>query len=316
MTLNYSGMINTSFNSCGILLSHGGLYNKNSYSDCDFLEGDYWYPFSPTKVINSNLINCGLITINASRSDYEEIDMTGNFWGYDKTREMTEKGVSSNLSFIHDYYDDFNKTKVVYSDYLNEPIEGVGYLGDAYYPVVAESPTVYQVGDTGPAGGKVFYDKGFYSEGWRYLEAAPADLDGRIIFGFYKATANSNSQKSGTSPCIGAGRTNTRMLVDTMGDLAYTSYVQGDGTREADYAAKLCQDLSFNGFDDWFLPSSRELRIMYNNLKRNGLGDFDDDWYWTSNGNSVDAGYMSFYDGWMSFTNRGFTYKVRPVRAF
>lgn len=35
----------------------------------------------------------------------------------------------------------------------------------------------YRVGDRGPAGGWVFYDKGSTSEGWRYLEAAPSDLD-------------------------------------------------------------------------------------------------------------------------------------------
>lgn len=33
------------------------------------------------------------------------------------------------------------------------------------------------VGDRGPSGGWVFYDKGSYSEGFRYLEAAPRDLD-------------------------------------------------------------------------------------------------------------------------------------------
>ena len=34
----------------------------------------------------------------------------------------------------------------------------------------------YKVGDEGPAGGIIFYDKGEYSDGWRYLEAAPADV--------------------------------------------------------------------------------------------------------------------------------------------
>jgi len=33
--------------------------------------------------------------------------------------------------------------------------------------------------DTGPAGGIVFFDKGFISDGWRYLEAAPVDKEFR-----------------------------------------------------------------------------------------------------------------------------------------
>jgi transcriptional regulator with XRE-family HTH domain len=35
---------------------------------------------------------------------------------------------------------------------------------------------LYKIGDTGPAGGLIFYDKGNNIGGWRYLEAAPADL--------------------------------------------------------------------------------------------------------------------------------------------
>jgi formylglycine-generating enzyme required for sulfatase activity/TolB-like protein len=36
---------------------------------------------------------------------------------------------------------------------------------------------VYEVGETGPAGGLVFYDEGSYSQGWRFLEAAPASAE-------------------------------------------------------------------------------------------------------------------------------------------
>ena len=32
----------------------------------------------------------------------------------------------------------------------------------------------YKIGDVGPAGGYIFFDKGYYSDGWRYLEAAPS----------------------------------------------------------------------------------------------------------------------------------------------
>jgi len=38
------------------------------------------------------------------------------------------------------------------------------------------SAPVYHIGDTGPAGGIVFYDKGSYSNGWRYMEVAPNDI--------------------------------------------------------------------------------------------------------------------------------------------
>jgi len=44
-------------------------------------------------------------------------------------------------------------------------------------PTPAPAPRIYQIGDTGPAGGIVFYDRGFISDGWRYLEATPASAE-------------------------------------------------------------------------------------------------------------------------------------------
>lgn len=40
----------------------------------------------------------------------------------------------------------------------------------------------YKLGDTGPAGGLIFYDKGSYSNGWRYLEAAPVSTEQRLCW--------------------------------------------------------------------------------------------------------------------------------------
>ena len=70
----------------------------------------------------------------------------------------------------------------------------------------------YAIGDEGPAGGIIFYDKGEYSDGWRYLEAAPADVwivdgvpaidltfdeyysdDYYQVFGYYRKDASSNN---------------------------------------------------------------------------------------------------------------------------
>jgi len=42
---------------------------------------------------------------------------------------------------------------------------------------------LYNLRDAGPAGGLVFYDKGSYSNGWRYLEAAPSDQSTDISWG-------------------------------------------------------------------------------------------------------------------------------------
>jgi TolB-like protein len=40
----------------------------------------------------------------------------------------------------------------------------------------------YKIGDWGPAGGIVFYDKGRISDGWRYLEAAPKELVTNLVW--------------------------------------------------------------------------------------------------------------------------------------
>ena len=52
-------------------------------------------------------------------------------------------------------------------------------------------------------------------------------------------------------------------------------------------AADLCAGFSLNGFQDWFLPSLEELKMMYTNLKLAGLGGFPDNFpdncdYWSS----------------------------------
>jgi hypothetical protein len=47
-------------------------------------------------------------------------------------------------------------------------------------------------------------------------------------------------------------------------------------------AAVICADLFLNGFDDWFLPSIKELNLVRNVLYLKGFGNFDDGTYWSS----------------------------------
>ncbi len=60
--------------------------------------------------------------------------------------------------------------------------------------------TFDEVGEIGPAGDYIFYDKGSFSDGWQYLEAAPSDImlgsgevlgssDYAHVFGYYRTTA-------------------------------------------------------------------------------------------------------------------------------
>jgi len=222
------------------------------------------------------------------------------------------------------------------------------------------------VGDIGPAGGYIFYDcdadnntgnaDGLISTevGWRYLEAAPADLkvvDGvptvdktvngysdasdYYSFGYYrKSDSGSDLFVNGTTTykaadCtgtgIGTGKTNTRLLVDAMGNEAYRySYTSSDNSlKTADYAARLCDILTYtaNGvsYDDWFLPSRDELNLMYENLEREGLGGFANNYYWSSS-----EYYSDTNDAWRQGSGNGYQYYdyrndgngVRPVRAF
>jgi TolB-like protein len=81
----------------------------------------------------------------------------------------------------------------------------------------------YKVGDFGPAGGWIFYDKGRVTNGWRYLEAAPAETEFTAQWGAYEKTVG------GTGNGVGAGKRNTELIV---------AFLQRTG--ENGRAAQLC----------------------------------------------------------------------------
>lgn len=131
--------------------------------------------------------------------------------------------------------------------------------------------STYSLLDTGPAGGIIFYDKGSYSNGWRYLEAAPASTEWTHIEWGDVETLISGAD--GTA--FGTGEQNTADIIA----------VQGTGST---YAAQLCEGLSYGGYEDWFLPSKDELDLIYENLYLNEVGGFppeenlNPNHYWSS----------------------------------
>lgn len=178
--------------------------------------------------------------------------------------------------------------------------------------------TTYAVGNTGPAGGIVFYDNGSYTtdslgNSWRYLECASADLDTGITWGPNATTTVS------TSNDVGAGAANTAAILAAYGDAA----------TDSNCAAKACDDYTQGSYGDWFLPSLYELDAIYDNLVQQGLGSFattNGSFYWSSCQYSSTQIYscLLYENGgtrWFvsSPTDTGsasITRYVRPVRAF
>ncbi|NBK24530.1 MAG: DUF1566 domain-containing protein, partial [Spirochaetia bacterium] len=169
---------------------------------------------------------------------------------------------------------------------------------------------ILKVRDIGPGGGHVFYDKGWETDGWRYLEAAPAGWSGGSE-GPSRVWGGSGTAVGGTGTGIGTGASNTQKIVAKFGNAEPYG-------KKADYAAKVCADYRGGGYADWFLPSREELSLMYQNLKKPKLGGFSGDYYWSSSENSAySAWYQDFYLGTQNYNyNRYYFGMVRPVRAF
>jgi len=162
----------------------------------------------------------------------------------------------------------------------------------------------YAVGDTGPAGGFIFYVRSDAARGeWRYLEAAPFDQSAGAKWGCFRREIPG---ARGTG--IGDGRRNTADILAACGD---------PGT-----AAHLCATFVLNGVGGWFLPSRDELGEIYRALRATGdvyfgdAGIADNFTYWTSSQSSADmASHIDFPDaGRQHGDDKDFPRRVRAVR--
>jgi hypothetical protein len=222
-----------------------------------------------------------------------------------------------------------------------------------------------QIWGPGPSGGYVFYDcdadnekdaegnetagvDGLMSSvcGWRFLEAAPADIKDSNnylpIFGAYIPDGQTEFQPVGkTKDGIGDGKTNTEELVFAMGlngEYAYNNANSNvSGIKPTDqYAALLCYKYIYintetnESFGDWFLPSIEELKLIMANLNKFGLGNlyYDSRNYWSSteadSASSSDIVKIVCTQGYkadatetvhIKYGTNGGAY-LRPIRAF
>ena len=185
------------------------------------------------------------------------------------------------------------------------------------------------VGDTGPAGGKIFYapSGGFEVKAspsgtpsvnaWSlykayYLEAAPGNQSTGAQWGangtlITEDISTFTSQIDTYATIFGYGRRDTQKIVNTL------------GTSETGRAAQLCANKSLYGFTDWFLPSLRELRELYSVLGKTEM--LTEATFWSSSQcDSIRAWTVWFgnsYGGRVEDAFKDFTiFYVRAVRAF
>lgn len=169
----------------------------------------------------------------------------------------------------------------------------------SYYSSGDHGTPVYAVGDTGPAGGLIFYvNPNYPTETWHYLEAAPADFTDGLGWG------PSSVLEGYTGLAIGAGKDNTELLI-----VAY-----GSGSI---YAFQACYAYTSGGFSDWFLPSRDEIKEMQLKLYNHSLGGLEVDSYWSSSEVDADHGWaISMASDYYSTSVKAAGRRTRPVRQF
>ena len=176
--------------------------------------------------------------------------------------------------------------------------------------------TNYTIGSNGPADGIVFYDKGFYSYGWRYIEVSQTDLS------FFEWGCMGSQINNTNSSFVGKGLQNSINIANYHDNLNnyYTNPAICNGLNNGTVVSKEALLFSINNFKDWFLPSENELLLMYQNLKVQNLGNFTNFNYWSStqidNNNAIA---INFNDGTIEaktkipITNN---IKARAIRYF
>ena len=164
----------------------------------------------------------------------------------------------------------------------------------------ATGAAAYNIGDPGPGGGIVFYDKGSYSDGWQYLEAAPVNAAASSI-----TWSSTNVNVTGaTGTAIGTGKANTAAII-----------AAHPGDTLSNNAAWACVDYRGpNNLTDWFLPSKDELNEMYN--ARTYLG-ISPDYFFSSSQYISGSAWLQYFDNGSQYAfNKLNDYHVRAVRAF
>lgn len=318
--------------------------NTVSLIGLDLVAGTWYYRFAP--IINEeqkNWSDTGSFVVTAPSfsgrtpvtADHHDMTPTLSWSAvtdaaaYDLKTAETAAGLAS-ASVIRVSSTTYDLPEVmVHGDTLAWRVRAVNQDGQVTpWSATASFTVAVAPGDSGPAGGLIFYmDTDDTYPGWDYLEAAPAGWSGEaedpqydwgtIPLDFqweYWCTENANVLNPPDGTGVGDGADNTGIIIGVVDD--------------ENTAAWVCHNLVLGGYADWYLPSIDELAAMDEYLSQEGLGGFTSDAeavvaarYWSSSyesWNSVHAmaQYRGFYSHSNSATLLNSSYSVRPVRRF
>ncbi|MCC5910450.1 MAG: S-layer homology domain-containing protein, partial [Clostridiaceae bacterium] len=262
-------------------------------------------------VLEATVIPVGGITVTGNAVVGETLTATPNPSNAEGTyqwkRSNTSDGAYENIGIDSNIYeiaagDEGKYIRVVF-------IASGNYTGNPTSNVIGPVTTVtaYEIGDTGPAGGIIFYDKGNDDDGWRYLEVSPVFTQwSDVSWGGY------GTEIGGTADAIGTGALNTSYIVNWL-------YANG----ETGKAAQLAYELNVGGYDDWFLPSSNELIELSREISPDsdaGLEEFKNFWssseedtHYVKNIAMWGSSFAGYYPS--SMPKNGST-NARAIRAF
>jgi hypothetical protein len=165
---------------------------------------------------------------------------------------------------------------------------GTGY-SETEYEFIAK----HTLGGPGPAGGIICY-----LNGQSGMEVAPSDQSGGCAWGC-------EGLNMSTSSAIGQGEINAANILTDCADL--------------NCAARICDNFSLAGYDDWFLPSQEELALIYTNVYLTEKSDFGSfTLYWSSTESDSDQAWRHLFisNDQLAYYKSNDVPKVRAVRSF
>ncbi len=181
--------------------------------------------------------------------------------------------------------------------------------GDITLQMMCEYTAPFAIGDTGPAEGIVFYDKGYYSKGWRYMEAMPQDL-APAQWGCASAAIPSTGITT-----VGSGKKLSSLVASYHDSIDY--YVNPGSCNSANDGSVAAKAALLQPGARWFLPSEDELALLYLNLHQAGLGNFNNSLYWSStSAGAGEAKAFNFATGAAEATSKTQSLKIRAIRYF